>query len=139
MKLIKSLLLCSAMFISLLSCEENNTYKERLKNPQLFHNSMQQLSDVIVYDIFSPPVASRVYMYPSVASYMIVQKANPEKYNSLVGQLNGLTAIPEAPNKDVNNNLAALQAFFVVSKALIFSEEKLSALQEETFKNLSEA
>lgn len=122
-----------------ISCKENKAYETQLKDPELFRSAVKKLSDVIVYDIFSPPVASRVYMYPSVASYMIIQKENPEKYNSLVGQLNGLRAIPEVSNKNVNFHLAALHAFFVVSKALIFSEDKLIAFQQKTYKELKES
>lgn len=54
------------------SCEENTKYKEDLNDPQLFNSAMKSLTDVIVYDIFSPPVASRVYMYPSIASYAVI-------------------------------------------------------------------
>ena len=111
MKVIKSLLLCSAVFFSLLGCEENNTYKARLKDPQLFHNSMQALSDVIVYDIFSPPVASRVYMYPTIAAYAVMQKQYPKKYEDMAGQLSDFKTIPEINDPDIHAELAAIHAF----------------------------
>ncbi len=78
------------MLVTILSCQENTAYKEQLNDPELFHNTVKNLTDVIVYDIFSPPVASRVYMYPSVAAYSIMQKGYPDKYNSLAGQLKEL-------------------------------------------------
>ena len=55
---------------------------------------MQNLSDIIVYDIFSPPVASRVYLYPSIAAYELMARDMPFKYKSLVGQVKDLTKFP---------------------------------------------
>jgi hypothetical protein len=138
MKVIKSLLLCSAVFISLLSCEENNTYKERLKDPQLFHNSMQQLSDVIVYDIFSPPVAARVYMYPTIAAYAIMQKQYPNKYEDMAGQLSDFKSIPEINDPDIHAELAAIHAFLKVGTALIFSEDKIIEYRDSLYASLEE-
>lgn len=134
----RSVVLFGVILMFFVACNENGAYKEQLKDPELFRSAMKKLSDVIVYDIFSPPVASRVYMYPSVASYLVMHKAYPEKYNSLVGQLSGLKDIPDPKNKHVNFNLASLQAFFEVSKKLVFSEEKLFRLQGDCYKKLEE-
>ena len=60
-----------------------------LNDASLFHSAMQNLSDIIVYDIFSPPVASRVYLYPSIAAYELMANKMPFKYKSLVGQVKG--------------------------------------------------
>ena len=138
MKVIKLLLLCSAVFLSLLGCEENNTYKARLKDPQLFHNSMQQLSDVIVYDIFSPPVASRVYMYPTIAAYAIMQKQYPNKYEDMAGQLSDFKTIPEINDPNIHAELAAIHAFLKVGTALIFSEDKIIDYRNSLYASLEE-
>ena len=127
-----------AIVLLLSSCKENMAYKERLNDPELFHAAMKNLTDVIVYDIFSPPVASRVYMYPSVASYSVMQKAYPKKYNSLEGQLTGLSSIPEPADDNIDFHLASLHAFTVVGKQLIFSEQKITGFQEETYKKLQD-
>ncbi|MDP5024341.1 MAG: phosphatidic acid phosphatase, partial [Flavobacteriaceae bacterium] len=138
MKVIKSLLLCSAVFFSLLGCEENNTYKARLKDPQLFHNSMQALSDVIVYDIFSPPVASRVYMYPTIAAYAVMQKQYPKKYEDMAGQLSDFKTIPEINDPDIHAELAAIHAFLKVGTALIFSEDKIIEYRDSLYASLEQ-
>ena len=93
--------------LSLISCEKDTRYLDRLADADLFNESMQKLTDVIVYDIFSPVVASRVYVYPTVAAYSVMQKAYPEKYESLSGQLKEFTDIPELP-AGVNPQLAAI-------------------------------
>lgn len=138
MKRIKILLLCSVSLLGFMSCEENTAYKERLQDPSLFHNSMQALSDVIVYDIFSPPVASRVYMYPSVAAYAIMQKQYPEKYQDLTGQLAAFTEIPAMDQENIHAELAAIHAFLKVGTALIFSENKIQEYQENLYTSLEE-
>ena len=120
----------------LTGCKQNNAYEEQLQDPELFHSAMSNLTDVIVYDIFSPPVASRVYMYPSVAAFSIIQKAYPDKYNSLGGQLTDLNAIPKPNNEDVDFHLASIHAFTVVGKHFIFSEQKVTDFQNETYKKL---
>ena len=120
----------------LTACTENQAYKEQLKDPELFQAAMKKLTDVIVYDIFSPPVAARVYMYPSIASYSVLQKAYPEKYNSLVNQLKDFTEIPEATNENVDYHLASLHAFSVVGKQLIFSEDRITEFQEKMYDSL---
>ncbi len=131
--------ICFSTLICILllsSCKENTAYKEQVKDPKLFQSAMKKLTDVIVYDIFSPPVASRVYMYPSVAAYAVVQKAYPEKYNSLVGQLSGFEAVPEPTDENVDFHLASFHAFTVVGKQLIFSEDRITEFQEKTYDSL---
>ena len=37
--------------------EMNRDYIEKIQDPEFFQASMQNLTDIIVHDIFSPPVA----------------------------------------------------------------------------------
>ena len=49
-----------SIFIILFSCSTYDKYKNNIEyyeDSQLFRKSMKKLSDIIVYDIFSPPVA----------------------------------------------------------------------------------
>ena len=122
-------------FCLLFSCNTNEGYKEAINDPETYNAIVKNLSDVVVYDIFSPPVASRVHLYPSIAAYEIIQKKLPEKYNSLVNQLNGLDPIPDPKfNKEnINMNLAAIHTFIEVGKRLIFSEAKVSDFQKKLY------
>ena len=97
---------------------------------------MEHLSDVVVYDIFSPPVASRVYVYPTIAAYSIIQKGNRNKYFSLEGQLAGYKNSPDFTDSNVIPNLAALHSFLEVGRALIFSENKVDEYQESLYQEL---
>lgn len=138
-KLMKSNVFFICVFcLCLMSCEDNNQYKSDLKNPDLFSSAVKDLQDVIVYDIFSPPVASRIYMYPTIASYSVIQKQEQESFNSLAGQLTGLEELPDPSNQLVNYELASLHAFYEVSKSLIFSEEQLISKQNELYDSLKQ-
>lgn len=88
----------------------------------------------MIHDIFSPPVASRIYAYPNIGAYEIVASKN-DKYNSLSGQVNGLYPIPKYENSNIplNTNLAALIAFIDISRDLIFSEERLTQSRDSLY------
>ena len=109
----------------LISCNPKTTEFKELENPDFFREAVQNLTDISVYDIFSPPVASRVYVYPSIAAYEVIASAYPDRYQSLAGQLNGLTESPEI-SVNVNPYLAAIYAYNIDGKTLIFSEEKMT-------------
>src|SRR6478735_727350 len=69
----------------------NNDWKTVTANPEFLHRSVKQVTDVIVHDIYSPPVASRIYAYVTIAAYEAGRNADPQ-YRSFAGQLHGLTA-----------------------------------------------
>jgi hypothetical protein len=101
----------------------------REPDAELLHAAMHQLSSVIVYDIFSPPQASRVYAYASVAAYETLRQEHAE-YATLAGQLNGFTAVP-APGRGVKISLplAGVHAFMTVGRALTFSRPRMDSLR----------
>ena len=80
----------------------------------------QKLVDVIMEDLFTPAVASRVKVYPNVAAYEVLSKKD-SRLASLHNQLNQLPVI-SVPDGKVDYSLAALFAFTTVSKKLVYSE-----------------
>ena len=119
----------SLLLLNCSSLENDLAYKEKLQDPELFQFAMQNLTDLVVYDIFSPPVASRVYLYPTIAAYEVVRQGFPSEYNTLVGQVNGLPSLPDPKDTNLDYNLAALYAFNEVGKKLIFSEDKMGKFE----------
>ncbi|NNE14320.1 MAG: vanadium-dependent haloperoxidase [Saprospiraceae bacterium] len=100
------------------------------------HDAVNNLTDIIVHDIFSPPVASRVYVYPCIAAYEIMAMSD-ENYVSLKGQLNGFDGIYQPENKDgYSPSLAALHAFNTVGEKLIFSEDKMEEFKTQFYAKL---
>jgi hypothetical protein len=91
-----------------------------------FTQSVDLFTFVQVHDIFSPPVASRNYAYPLIASYEILRLKNENFYPSLIGQLNGLEKPTEYwDSNDAHLEYASVIAFLITARHFIFSEEKL--------------
>ena len=57
-----------SLIIFLLACK-NDKKETPINHTLLQHQCVQKLTDVIVYDIFTPPVASRIYAYSNLAFY----------------------------------------------------------------------
>ena len=124
----------------LLSCEvDESLYLEKASNPAHLHKAQKMLTDVMVHDIFSPPVASRIYVYSSIAAYETMVAGNPG-FISLAGQLTALDKIP-LPNKDhqICFPVAAVHAYVKVGTRLIFSEDKMDDFISEMHKTYKEA
>lgn len=103
-----------------------------LSEADQLHLAVHRLTSVIVYDIMSPPQASRVYAYSSVAAYEALRPGHPE-YRTLAGQLTGLTPAP-APDAGAAYDwtLAATHAFMTVGRAMTFSHERMDSLRAQT-------
>ena len=87
----------------------------------------------MVHDIFSPPVASRIYVYPNIAAYETLNQ-NSKSYKSLVKQLNGLNTLkPMTIPNDTNLHLAAVIAYLNVAKELVFSKEMIITYRDSLF------
>lgn len=119
------------------SCKENTTYKASLEDPEIYQASVKQLTDVIVHDIFSPPIASRIYAYSNIAAFEVLAQCNADTLRSLANQVNGFTA-PPPPAEEIHARLASIHAFLTVGKALIFSEKKMDDFREKLYSRLEE-
>ena len=87
------------------------------------HRAEKAVTDVIVHDVFSPPVASRIYAYSNIAAYeVLVQSDN--NYISLQAQLPSFPKIP-SPKKNVSSSLAAVYSFLLTGKQLVYSDSIL--------------
>ena len=107
------------MVIGVLSCNKKE-YKSVTQDPALYSNTMHELNYVIIYDIFNPPVASRIFAYANLAAYETLAKEG-KHYASLAGKLNGLNDIP-APAKpaQVDYPFASLIAMTKWARRLLF-------------------
>ncbi|MBC3847026.1 vanadium-dependent haloperoxidase [Winogradskyella echinorum] len=100
-----------------------------------YHNSVDKLTEVMIHDIFSPPVASRIYAYPNIAAYETLNQNNAS-YKSLGNQLNGLTKLKsEKADASTNLKLASLIAYIDVAKELVFSKERITAYRDSLYSN----
>jgi hypothetical protein len=114
------------------SCSKKQLIK--LNDTDILHNNQDQLTQVIIYDVFSPPVASRLYVYSSLASYEAIRFSKKGAL-SLTEKLRGFGAMPQPEiNKEYNYTLAASQAFFiVVHNVKVFSVDSLKSYEKSLF------
>ncbi len=121
------------VFIFLISgCSGNQSHQR--EDSEILHQNQDQLTEVIIYDVFSPPVASRIYVYASLASYEAIRFSTNGAF-SITGKLHGFTKMPEPePYKEYDFTLAASKAFFnVVKNVRIFSVDSLKKYEESLF------
>lgn len=93
-----------------------------INRADIIHQDVNQLTKLIIYDVFSPPVASRIYAYTSLAAYETVRFEKPGEYKSLAPLLNRFPALPVPDhNKEYDFTLAATKAYFSVARKMTFS------------------
>lgn len=112
--------------VAILSCKKDNiNYHLEADDTIIFHQSVKALTDVIVHDIFSPPVASRIYAYASVGAYEAA-KFSDSSFISIAGQIPHLKTTPQPEQgKSYCFPMASTLTFLKVGKTLIFSEDTL--------------
>ncbi len=107
------------------SVPNKESWKSKAANPDYLHRSIKKVTDVMVRDIYSPPVAARTYAYITVAAYEAALHEDP-KYSTLAGQLHGLRPVPQPETgKEYSFTLAAVDALLTVGKTMVISEEKI--------------
>lgn len=107
-------------------CEKSDDQKPIGDVHQLCLN---KLTDIIVYDIYSPPVASRIYAYCNLAYFEGIRYSDPTA-TSLTDQLKGFDrslAIGKVAESDFE--WVAASAFLQVAHGLVFSKDSLVKTQ----------
>jgi len=137
------ILLAACFYIS---CNSNTQIRpaERKKVLQsspaaIMQKNMENLKDIIVYDVFSPPVASRIYAYASLAQYEAIRFSDTS-FPSFAPRLRGFDDIPQPTSGlQYNFTVAAVKAFTVMASNVIFNKDSLRIYSENMLTNLSES
>lgn len=103
------------------SCSSKKNYETVFANPELYSRTVGDLTDVITYDIFNPPVASRIYAYSNLAAYEVISSKS-EKYKSIGEKFKDFKK-PQLEDKPINKEFAAILALMYVGKELTFSKD----------------
>jgi len=118
----------ASVAISFSACHSAHDYNKVFKDPHIYSQTVHELNTVVMGNNFSPIVASRNYMYAAVAGYEVIAGGYPGKFQSLAGQLHGLSAIPAPPAGEIINfDLAALLAYCKLGEAVTFPEGSMTA------------
>ena len=112
------------LFAIIFCCFFSTTIFSQQKE-RVLHNLNTLLVNTVMEDLFTPPVASRIYVYPNIAFYECIRKDDPA-LPSLSGKVTELKSVPELPkNVTINNFIAAATSFTYVAQALVGSEYKI--------------
>jgi hypothetical protein len=131
-----SFLFCMA--VSLFACKQKD-YTKYTNDPILYCKTVKKLNDVVLYNNFSPVVASRNYAYANIAAYECMV-AGDSTYQSLSGQIKHLPPMPRpSANQKIDYHLASLLAFVKVGNAVTFPEGVLMDYWKELKKNADKA
>lgn len=93
------------------------------------HGAVQLVTDVIVYDIFSPPQAARVYAYASIAAYEAMRPGTAGR-ETFAGRLRDLAPLPAPPTEGVDWPMAGVHAYLAVATPLTFSQARVKAAKD---------
>ncbi len=138
MRTIRILLIPALIGMAVFACKEPVDYSQAITDGSYFHQAQNRITEVIIHDIFSPPVAARIYSYSSLAAYEVAAATDPANYASLMGQLNGSEALNLTVPENIYPPLASLAAYYHVGTALIFSEEMMNEHRDQVYAELKE-
>lgn len=129
-KYIESWMMLLLILVFSASC--GNKKDKQINEAEILHNNQDQLTQIIIYDMFTPPVSSRIYVYSSLASYEAIRFLKPGT-PSIAAKLKGFKPMPE-PEKDKKYDfaLAATRAFFTVVHKVVFSLDSLKTYENAT-------
>jgi len=100
-------------------------YSFAQQKEQALHNLNTLLINTVMEDLFTPPIASRIYVYPNIAFYECIRRDDPS-LPTLTGKLNGLKELPALPaDKKIDNFIAACASFSYVAQSLVGTEYKI--------------
>lgn len=123
-----------AFFLLLTSCNEKKEAAPLMTPVEIIHQQQDELTQVIIYDVFTPPVASRIYAYTSLASYEAIRHSKPGQ-PSLAERMNGFGKMPEPEKgKEYDFTLAAAHAFFTMSHKVVFSTDSLKDFENSVYR-----
>ena len=137
--LLSALLVFFAVFL-VVSCKqekavENNT---AANDPAYVHRGIKRLNDVVIYEIFSPPVASRIYGYASLSAYEALRWSDTT-YPSLAAKFHGYPEMPSPdPAKKYQFTVAGIKAMFDITLRLTFTKDSSRITMEQLLKELKE-
>jgi PAP2 superfamily len=130
MKILTPILL--VVIVGLTSCKTSTPKPALLSDVEYLHQAEKKLTDIIITDIFTPPVASRVYVYPLLAAHEAGRFVKADA-PSLCAQLHDFEAMPTPDAKQSYDfTVAAIKAFCTTAKKVVFSVKEIEAFEAQT-------
>ena len=105
----------------------------------VLHQNEKNLTELIIYDIFSPPVAARIYSYTALAAHEALRHVD-NKEASIVSRLKGFPEMPQPQkNKNYDYVLASSVAFYTTMREMTFSKDTISKFERNAYAPFKDA
>ncbi|WP_304236512.1 vanadium-dependent haloperoxidase [Jiulongibacter sediminis] len=130
-----------ALFAVLVACNRKTPeeYGKITNNPMYYHDAVDKITEVIIHDIFSPPVASRIYNYSTLAGYEAMVHGD-ERFQSLDGQFKDFNNVPQPEDgKEYCYPLAGIKALLTVARSQTFTVDKYDDFENGVYADFKEA
>ncbi|MBK8298504.1 MAG: vanadium-dependent haloperoxidase [Saprospiraceae bacterium] len=127
------------LFIILITALGACTHKEQSAtiDETFIHYCTDKLLDITMEDIYSPPVASRVFVYPYITCYEVMENGSGRSFMKYISK--EWNPKPDFDTSGISYPLAALKSFCIVAKGMVFSEylmDSVSARFDLKIKNV---
>lgn len=107
----------------------NGSGKVTSNNEPVLFKLQDALSDAIVHDGFSPPVASRIYAYTAITLYEAA-RINNDTLPSFSGKLNGFNLNLTTPKEKINNRVVMVTAFSKVATEMVYRDYVIDSVKQ---------
>lgn len=136
-KLLFVLSCCSLLFFS--ACRQKAD-PEALKQfcEQQLGDWNAKLTSVVITDIFTPAVCSRIYAYPNIAAYEALRPQYPGYY-SYAGKLHGLRPVPQpAAHEQYCFPVSSVIAFTTVARKMVYNGDAIAEMEAAFLEQLKD-
>ena len=101
--------------------------------PQAYSQELFHITEVMVTDVASPPVAARIYAYSTLATYLISKEAGKQfEHQDILGQTYLADQNREVENPEISSpEFAAIYAMLKVGEAIMPSGYLLKEKQQD--------
>ncbi len=118
----------TAFFLLAVGCRPGSRKAKNIQ--EIPHQLIKKLTDIIVVDIFSPPVASRIYANCSIAMYEAIRFQSKES-PSISAMLKGFDPMPlPVSGRNYDFTIAAIRAFCETAKKVTFSAPEIAQYED---------
>ncbi|MBX9784736.1 MAG: vanadium-dependent haloperoxidase [Chitinophagaceae bacterium] len=126
------ILYIAAITVFMIACQPKGDYTKFTNDPLLYSKTVKKLNNIVLENNFPPMIASRNYVYASIAGYECIA-AGDNNYQSLSGQIKHMPPMPrpDTSKAKIDFSLAALFAFTKVGNAVTFPEGSMMEYYSE--------
>lgn len=127
----KNIPLSVILVLLVAACGQKNV--QHKPDPETLHRMEKRLTELIIKDIFTPPVASRIYVYPSLAAWEVARYQDTTGHPSFTAKLKGFDPmpVPDLSTGPIDFELAAIRAFCATARRVVFSKPDIDLLDAE--------